>query len=163
MALVVIDNPRPPERSFEFLLRAALTGSVASIAIAAALGWLARREGKRPLQPINATSHWLHGEQAGRVRRVDAAHTLVGYLTHHASAIFWAMFLEGLLGRGRRSPAMLLGSAAAVAGTAALVDYGMVPKRLTPGWELTVSKQAVAGAFVVMALALAAGAALARR
>jgi hypothetical protein len=144
------------------LLRSALTGSVASIAIAAALGWLARREGKRPLQPMNATSHWLHGERAGRLRRVDAAHTLLGYATHHASAIFWALFLEGLLGRGRRSPPVLLGTAAAVAGTAALVDYGIMPKRLTPGWELTVSKQAVAGAFVVMALGLAAGALIAR-
>jgi hypothetical protein len=145
------------------LLRSVLTGSVASIAIAAALGWLARREGKRPLQPMNATSHWLHGERAGRLRRVDAAHTLLGYATHHASAIFWALLFEGLLGRGRHTPPTLLGTAAAVAGTAALVDYGIVPKRLTPGWELTVSKEAVAGAFVVMALGLAAGALIARR
>lgn len=30
---------------------------------------------------------------------------------------------------------------------AAIVDYGIVPKRLTPGWELSLSKKSMAGAF----------------
>ncbi len=145
------------------LRRASISGSLASIAIALALAVLARREGKQVLQPINATSHWLHGKRAGRVRKADAAHTLVGYLTHHASAIFWAYFLERWLGSRRRGVLAVVPRAAAMSGIAAAVDYGVVPRRLTPGWEHVVSNHSLKIAYVVMGLALAAGALLHRR
>jgi hypothetical protein len=45
----------------------------------------------------------------------------------------------------------------------AVVDYGITPKRLTPGWELTLSKPSMAGAFAGLALGLAAGALASRR
>ncbi len=142
------------------LQRASISGSLASVAIALALAVLARREGKRALQPINATSHWLHGNRAGRVRKADAAHTLVGYLTHHASAIFWAYFLERWLGSRRRGILAVLPRAAAMSGIAAAVDYGVVPRRLTPGWEHVVSNRSLKTAYVVLGLARAAGALL---
>ncbi len=145
------------------LRRAGISGSVASAAISVALAMLARREGKHALQPINATSHWLHGKRAGRVRKADISHTLVGYLTHHASAIFWAVLFEGLLGRRRASLLSIAGKAAATSAIAGAVDYGLMPKRLTPGWENAVSNRSVRTAFVVMALGLAAGALLSRR
>src|SRR3954470_12433817 len=63
-------------------LSALISGATASVASTAALALLAKAEGKSPLQPTNATSHWLHGESAGHVRRADLAHTGVGYLTH---------------------------------------------------------------------------------
>jgi len=138
---------------------ALLTGTVASLATTAALALLAKTEGKRAPQPTNSTSHWLHGESAGNVRRVDAAHTAVGYLTHHASAIFWALLFEAWLAdRPRRSPARMLANASAMAGVAAAVDYGITPKRLTPGWEEVLPKRSIVATFGVLALGLAAGA-----
>jgi hypothetical protein len=138
---------------------ALVTGTIASIATTAALALLARAEGKRALQPTNATSHWLHGEGAGRVRRADLAHTLVGYLTHHASAIFWALpFQRWLAGRPPRPPEIILRDAAAMAAIAAFVDYALVPKRLTPGWEEVLPKRSIVAVYGVLALALAAGA-----
>lgn len=145
-----------------FLRRASISGSLASVAIALALAVLARREGKAALQPINATSHWLHGKRAGRVRKADATHTLVGYLTHHASAVFWAYLFELWLGGRRRGMLAVLPRAAAMSGIAAAVDYGVVPRRLTPGWEHVVSNRSLKTAYVVMGLALTAGALLHR-
>jgi hypothetical protein len=45
---------------------------------------------------------------------------------------------------------------------AAAIDYGATPKRLTPGWELVLSKRSMAATYGAMALGLAAGALVAR-
>jgi hypothetical protein len=128
--------------------------------MASVLAMLARAERKGALQPLNATSHWLHGEQAGFVRRADAAHTLIGFATHHASAWFWALLFERWLRSRPRDPKSLLRDGAIMAAIAAAVDYGITPKRLTPGWETVLSKRAIATAYVAMAFGLAAGALL---
>lgn len=138
---------------------AAITGTIASVATTAALMLLARAEGRGVLQPTNATSHWLHGDTAGWVRRADAEHTAVGYATHHASALFWALPFEAWLAtRPPRPPLQLLREASVMAAIAAAVDYGLVPKRLTPGWETVLSRRSVAVTFAALALALAGGA-----
>lgn len=142
---------------------AVISGTVASFATTAALAVLAKAEGKGALQPLNSTSHWLHGEEAGRVRRADAAHTLVGYGTHYASAFFWAVPFEAWLHAGQsRTSLRILRDASVVAAFAAAVDYGIMPKRLTPGWEIALSRRSVAATFVAMALGLAAGAIITR-
>jgi hypothetical protein len=113
-------------------LRAAVSGTLASLAMTAALSALARQEHRGALQPINATSHWLHGERAGAVAQADAAHTAVGYATHHASAWFWALLFERwLLAHPPRTALALIKDAAAMSAVAAVVDYALVPKRLT--------------------------------
>jgi len=145
-------------------LRAAVSGTLASLAMTAALSALARQERRGALQPINATSHWLHGERAGAVAQADAAHTAVGYATHHASAWFWALLFERwLLARPPRTALALVKNAAAMSAVAAVVDYGLVPKRLTPGWEIVLSKRAIAATYAVMAVALVGGALLTQR
>jgi hypothetical protein len=145
-------------------LSALVTGTVASVVSTVALVLLAKAENKRPLQPTNATSHWLHGDQAARYDELDAAHTLLGYTTHHASAVFWAVPFEAWLAiRPPRTSAELLRDACALSAIAAAVDYGLTPKRLTPGWELILSKSSMSMAYGAMAVGLAAGALLARR
>lgn len=142
---------------------ALLTGTVASLASAAALALLAKAEGKGALQPINATSHWLHGERAAECNELDATHTLIGFATHYASAVFWALPFE--FWRARRYPASastLLRGACMTSAVAAAVDYGVTPKRLTPGWELALSKRSLVVAYGVLALGLAAGTKLAQ-
>jgi hypothetical protein len=144
-------------------LSALVTGTVASVVSTAALALLAKAEVKGALQPTNATSHWLHGDEAARHHELDAAHTLLGYATHHASAIFWAVPFEAWLAiRPPRTPVELLRDACAMSAIAAAVDYGATPKRLTPGWELVVSNNSMATTYGAMALGLAAGALVAR-
>lgn len=145
-------------------LSATLSGSVASVVTTAALAALARAEGRGALQPTNSTSHWLHGESAGRVRSMDAAHTLTGYATHHASAVFWALPFEyWLQRRPPRTGGELLLDAAAMSAIAAAVDYGLAPKRFTPGWEDVLPTRSLVATYGALALGLAAGALVTQR
>ncbi|MDR6955807.1 hypothetical protein J2X65_005190 [Ancylobacter sp. 3268] len=136
------------------LTKALVSGSVVSLATTAALALLARAEGRHPVQPVNSTSHWYLGERAGRSRALDLPHTLGGFATHHAASVFWAVIFEAV--RRYRPNSAPLGNAIAVSALAALVDYGVVPKRLTPGWEKVVAPRSIAIAYVVMAVALSA-------
>lgn len=146
-----------------FFKRAAVSGSAAGALVVLGLALFARREGKHPLQPVNATSHWLHGKRAARIRRADLKHTLVGYLTHHASAVFWGLLFEWLLGRGRPTAKRIITASISTVAIAGATDYGLVPKRLTPGWEDVVSPRAVATSFAVMAFGFALAASLGNR
>jgi hypothetical protein len=140
-------------------MSAVLTGAVASVVSAAALAALAKAEGESAVQPANATSHWLHGEKAGRRKAVDLAHTGVGLVTHHASAFFWALPFEAWQALyPRPSSAEIVRDAIVMSAIAFFVDYGLVPMRLTPGWELVLSRKSIVGAFASLAAGLAAGA-----
>lgn len=143
--------------------RALVTGAVAGLAAAAALSLLARAEGKGALQPINATSHWLHGSKAARCDELDARHTLIGFATHCASAVFWALPFEFWRARRRSSAnGTLLRDAGLTSAVAAAIDYGATPKRFTPGWELVLSKRSLVVAYGALALGLASGTKLAQ-
>jgi hypothetical protein len=144
------------ERLAAVEVSAVITGTIASLVSSTALAMLAKLEGKSAVQPINATSHWLHGEDAAKVREADLRHTAIGYATHHGASIFWATLFEALL-RDKRTPSDIVKCAALVSGLAAAVDYGIVPKRLTPGWEEAISKPSMAAGFAAMALGLALG------
>jgi hypothetical protein len=153
----------PMTRSMTVAVSAAVSGTVASTFSTAALVLLARAEGRGAAQPTNATSHWLYGDRAAQCDRIDTAHTLVGYATHHASALFWAVPFEIWLAvRPPGSSVELFRRAGLIAGIAAGVDYGLTPRRLTPGWELVLSKKSVSATFAALALGLAAGAVIAR-
>ena len=135
-----------------------MSGTAASLASTAALAGLARLEGRGALQPVNATSHWLTGRGAGAFTRGDLSHTLLGYATHQAATLFWAVLFESWIAPRRPlAPRTLLRDAAAMSALAALVDYTITPKRFTPGWELVLSKRSMAAAYAAMALGLAAG------
>ncbi|MGI4953140.1 MAG: hypothetical protein ACRYGM_15155 [Janthinobacterium lividum] len=140
---------------------ALVSGSLASVGSTIALALAARAEGKAALRPINATSHWLHGDGAARHEAFDGAHTGVGYATNHAACLFWAFFFElWLAGRRRRGTPAMLQDAVVMSAVAAAVDYGPTPKRFTPGWELVLSRKGMAVAYGGLALGLAAGALL---
>ncbi len=144
------------------LRTAAISGTAASLSSTAALALLARAGGRSPWQPLNATSHWLHGDRAARVERPDIAHTAVGYATHHAATLFWSTIFEAWLGDHRPAPLPMLQQAMAMSAIAAAVDYTATPRRFTPGWELVLNRRDMAAAYVAMALGLAAGSLVAR-
>jgi hypothetical protein len=121
-------------------------------ATAAALAVAARLEGMRAVQPLNATSHWLYGAAAAKSREISARHTAVGLATHVASSAFWAGLYGWLRGSGRPRPALI--DAAGLTVTAAVADYVVAPARVTPGWELVVSRRSIAFAYAAMVAAL---------
>lgn len=136
----------------QFLTRTLVAGTTGAVSSAVALAAAATLEGRRPAQPINATSHWLRGRSAGSRRRIDTKHTGVGFGTHLAATIFWAAFLESWdVLRPARSRPVLAGRACVVAAFAAGIDYTVTPRRFTPGWELVLSKRAMAFGYAAMA------------
>lgn len=140
------------------------SGTVASATSTVALALLARAEGKGALQPVNSTSHWLNGERAGSFKGADLAHTAVGYATHHAATLFWAVIFERwIMDRRPLATRVMVRDALVLSAVAAAVDYGATPKRFTPGWEFVLSKRSMAATYVAMAAGLAAGAMIRQR
>jgi hypothetical protein len=152
-----------PEASLA--MRAAATGSFAGLATTAAVALSGVREIGSGVAPINATSHVLWGDEAGAVDVVDAKHTLPGLAINVGAGIFWAHAYELLLELSpRRDPAAAVAGGAAIAGLAYVVDYHLIPRRLTPGWELRLSRRSVAYSFVTLGVSLCiAGLVRARR
>lgn len=135
-------------------------GVLGGLGSALALAAVAVRRGGTAVQPMNATSHWLHGPGAARRGNADAGRTLTGYATHQAASAFWASCFELWLRRRRPRGAVLLGDAVAMATVAAGVDYILTPERFTPGWELVLDPGEMAAGYLAMGLGMAAGAAV---
>lgn len=154
----------PPSRfRCMFARLALLCGAGAATTTLLALVLLAREEGKSPLRPLNATSHVFAGPEAGGENEARPLLTGVGIATNIAASFFWASVTATLLAP-HRSPSAVrsIATAAAVTGLAGLVDYAVVPKRLTPGWEHALRKRSVMIAMAAMGIGLAAGALAAR-
>jgi hypothetical protein len=142
-----------------------IAGTLASLASTAALMLCGRREAGSAVAPTNSTSHWLWGDEALEVYRPTLRHTALGYATHHASAIFWAL-LYAWLHAERRPPQSVpaaLASAGAATAVACTIDYTITPRRLTPGFEHHLSKGSMAVVYGLFAVGLAAGCLLAQR
>jgi hypothetical protein len=132
-----------------FLERVLISGALAGTAAAIAVSLAGRREVGAYAAPLNATSHIVWGDAAARRNELSAKYTGTGTLLHYGAALFWAALYELLPGR---APVR----AAITAATAYVVDYHVVPRRLTPGFELRVSAGALAAVYGALALGFCA-------
>lgn len=132
-----------------------VSGSVASLLSTFAVSCCSRWQSGSAVGGTNATSHWVWGDRAKREDRPSMRHTAVGYGIHHASSIFWAALHEYAI-RDARRPSAVLATAAVTAATAYVVDYHVVPRRLTPGFDSRLSGGAMAAAYAAFALGLGA-------
>jgi len=133
-------------------------GGAAGVASIATVMLSALAEGRSPFEPVNATSHWLWGDKAGMHGEADLAHTLTGAITNQSAAMFWgALFGAWLSSRPPRSTGEMFRDAAVTGAIATTIDYGILPRRLSPGWELSVSRPSVVIGMAAMALGLALG------
>ena len=149
-------RPYPQPRAKDIVRSALFSGTVATLASAAALAIVARAEGKGAAQPLNATSHWLYGDDAASFPDADIDHTVIGAATHFGATVFWALFHESWFAfRPSRAPSTALGRGAGIAALAAIVDYTVTPKRLTPGWEFVLSKGAMAVVYAAIGTSFA--------
>ena len=137
----------------------AVSGSLASILSTCVLALAGARQNGSAAAPINATSHWLWGDESLAAERPSLRHTLTGYLTQHAASIFWATLYSRVYGHreeAKQLPQAVAGGIATSA-VAAVVDYGIVPKRLTPGYEHRLSTGAMVAVFAALATGFALG------
>jgi hypothetical protein len=127
----------------------ATSASVSSILAAALLG---QRRSGRAAAAVNGPSQWLWGRTAKHRRRFSLRHTLVGYCIHHASSWLWASAFASRAAR-RLAPEELP-RAAAITALAATVDYLVVPKRFTPGFEAHLGRGEIALVYAAFAAGL---------
>jgi hypothetical protein len=160
------------EKNRSVLGQALISGTVSGLATAGVASLAGKRENGSYAAPLNATSHIIWGEEAAWRDRPSLKYTLTGFLLNYASTIFWASFYERLFGRHstprrmRRlpftaspEPASLVTpvcDGAAVAAAAYVIDYHLIPKRFTPGFEKRVSGKSLTAIFAALAIGLAA-------
>ena len=138
-----------------------LAGAGAAVLTIAVLGALSAATGAPWWAPLNATTHVFHGGEAAQVTAADWRHTGVGTIIHVLSCFFWALvaliillLLRRGIGRGLPMPWLAAGLTVLLA---ALVDYGLMPSRLTPGWELELSTPGVDAGFVALGVGFMPG------
>ena len=139
------------------------SGALASLASTAALMLCGRRETGSYAAATNAISHWVWGDRALRRDGLTLRHTLLGYVIHHLSATFWAVFYERFLHRRDRTPVEVLRDAAITSAVACTVDFKLTPHRLTPGYEHRLSRRSLAVVYAAFAVGLAAAAFVQKR
>jgi hypothetical protein len=146
----------------QWLRESALPGALAGIATSVAATLLSRAQVGRAPAALNAVSHILWGRDAARQDGFSARHTLAGLLLNQGATAWWGTVFRGVAGRSP-APGRALAGGAAVAALAYLVDYHLIPRRFTPGYELRLDGRALAGIFGALAAGLAAGGMLAAR
>ena len=132
-----------------------LAGAVSSLVLAA----IGRRQAGSVAAPVNAASHWLWGDESLHEDRATLRHTGVGLLTQHAASIFWATLyalVHGHRPEAKRLPDAIAGGIATSA-AAFVIDYSIVPKRFTPGYEHRLDGKGMLAVFAALAVGFTAG------
>jgi hypothetical protein len=150
--------------------RSLFSGTLSAFVSAFAAALSGKHEAASFAAPLNAISHILWGDKAAHKDSFSIKYTLTGFVLNHAAAIFWAFLYEKMFGKqpGKQkgtahNPGVektslmkpILGAATVTAG-AYIIDYHLIPKRFTPGFEKRLSGKALATVFVIMAMGLAA-------
>jgi hypothetical protein len=130
------------------IARALISGGVAAIATTLVAALAGRRATGSYAAPLNATSHFLWGDVAARKNPLSLKYTGVGLAANAGACVFWAVFYESL---GKRRA---LRNGALVSGLAYVTDYYLVPRRLTPGFELRLGRGALFAIYAALAVGL---------
>jgi hypothetical protein len=138
------------------LNRALFSGTLAAAAVTLVASFVARRVTGSSAAALNATSHVVWGERARRQDRYSLKYTATGFGANYGASVFWALFYEALGGRRQRTRARALLDGALISAAAYVTDYHLVPKRLTPGFEMRIPYAALGGVYAALALGLSA-------
>jgi hypothetical protein len=146
----------------EFLEDTLITGGIAAAATTATVALCGRAVEGNAIAPLNAISHIAWGDQAARQDDASWKYTATGLALNTAAVGSWAALYEALFGH-RRSLTHRLAGGAAVSAFAYFIDYFVVPKRLTPGFEMRLSNKSLFAIYATLAASLGLGSALRAR
>src|ERR1700712_1212523 len=142
---------------WKILHRATLTGSAAAFSSALVAARLARSEGASIYAPLNAVTHCLWPRTAFFEQRPSVRYTATGAGVHWGSSIFWGVLFEALRG-AEEDPARIVNAAVLTVGVAYVVDYHVVPQRVTPGFEAHIPRSRFGWIYGALTLGLSAAA-----
>jgi hypothetical protein len=136
-------------------MKALVSGTLAAAAVSLVASIASRRATGAYATALNSTSHFAWGDRAARRHAVSVKYTALGAAANYGACVFWALFYEALGGGKRRRQLHALRDGALVSALAYVVDYHVVPRRLTPGFELRLPGRALAGIYGALAIGLA--------
>lgn len=142
----------------EELRDALMPGLLAGVLFTLAAALLGRRSGSGAAAALNAPSHVIWGDAALRERRLTVRHTVPGVVINTGAGAFWAAVMRRLFPRSASRLSVSLLAGAAVSGLAWLVDYRLIPDRLSPGIQHQVPGGALLAIHGLFALGLGVGA-----
>lgn len=129
------------------------SGSIASLASTCVVSVFSRLRVGHAAAGTNAASQWFWYPAARFARTPSWRHTVIGYLIHHASSLLWAAGYEAT-NPARASPSGRAARAAMIASLAYVVDYHVVPRRLSPGFEHKVGRIGMVAVYAAFAAGL---------
>lgn len=143
----------------KLLRKSVMSGSTASLLSAISLAILGKGELGKTAAPMNGPSQWVWGKYASFLNYFSWQYTGVGYIIHHAASIFWALFYEKNCENmnPKKNCQEIIIPALMVSAVAYVVDFYVVPKRFSPGFERRLSKESLFIVYGVFALGLAGG------
>jgi hypothetical protein len=146
----------------EALVEGAVAGGLAAALSSAVVAITGKRDSGSAIAPFNAVSHWLWGDEAAQDESLSWRLTGVGTLSHVLSAAFWATLHAKVRPRvpPDQSAAAAMAGGVATSAVAAFVDYKLMPRRVTPGFENRLSTTSMVAAFGAIAAGVALGAIL---
>lgn len=141
-----------------FALDTAAAGSAATALTTATILCLGHERDTSMWAPLNAVSHITFGDEAAQHTELSAKYTGTGTALNTAAIFSWAAVHAGVMRMlPRQDLPSAIGAGAAVAAGAYVIDYYVVPRRLTPGFEKRLSGRSLFWIYSALAAGLAAG------
>lgn len=137
----------------QLAIRSIKTAAIATAATSAAIMFVSKRDTGSPWAAFNSICHMVDGDASELPSDFAPRETLLGAGLNASAIASWAVLYEWLLG-GVPLPSSAFWAALATAGIW-VVDYRLVPKRFTPGFEKRLSKRSVALAYMALAATFA--------
>ncbi len=120
-----------------YIQQSTLSGTASGLLMSVVIALASRARTGRTAPGLNAISHMLWGKEAGRQRNWSFRYTVSGLFLNQLACLFWSGCFEALFrDRPNRLPGQGVPHVILVSFVAYLVDYHVVPKRCTPGFEL---------------------------
>lgn len=132
---------------------------ICTLATFAAVALCGQIENGNAAAPLNAISHISYGDEALAQEELSLKYTGTALLLNKSANASWAALHEMLVGESQDdgNVAASLAGGALIAALAYFIDFRLVPKRLTPGFEHKLSGRSLLFVYVVLALALGLG------
>ena len=141
-----------------FAMDTVAAGSGATALTTATILCLGQERDSSMWAPLNAVSHITFGDEAATHTELSAKYTGTGAALNTAAVFSWAAMHAGVMrALPRQDLPSAIGAGAAVAAVAYVVDYHVVPRRLTPGFEKRLSGRSLFWIYSALAAGLAAG------
>ncbi len=152
------DLERPaPQKGRNVLQRSCVSGNAAGLLMAVAIGAVSQTVTGRSAPGFNTISHMVWGERAARQPDWSPGYTGIGLVLNQLACLFWAGCYEAMDHRQTDLPARPVILACTVSALAYLVDYHVVPRRLTPGFELVFPRRSFPFLYAGLAVSLLGG------